>query len=128
MSKIVKVVPVKTRLPGGAWALAVVVTLASLAFGADQSNPDGRLVIAAADTTPQGHDAPGADNGTVQPLPEMQPGETLSEHLDRNQGVISPPPTGDAEIYTTAPNPDPGTTPVIPPPGSPGGDPNIQPK
>ena len=101
--------------------------LASLAFDGD-SNRDGRFVVAAADTTGQGHDAPGPDNGTTRPLPEMQPGESLSEHLDRNQGVITPPPTGDADIQTEAPNPDPGTTRVIPPPGAPGGDPTIEPK
>ena len=74
---------------------------------------------------PQGQDPPGADEPNQAPSAS---GENLSEQLDRNKGVITPPPTGDADIYTDAPNPNPGTTPVIPPPGSPGGDQSIQPK
>ena len=52
----------------------------------------------------------------------------LSEQLDENKGVIDPPPVGDAEIHAPAPEPLPGTTPVIPPPGTPGGDPSVVPK
>jgi hypothetical protein len=55
-------------------------------------------------TTPQGEDPPGADNG--EPLPPQQEGE-----------VVTPPPTGDEEIYTDAPNPEAGhDKEVIPPP------------
>jgi hypothetical protein len=50
---------------------------------------------------------------------------TLSEKLDRTEGVICPP-NVDPEIK--APTPNAGNTPIIPPPGSPGGDPNIRPK
>jgi hypothetical protein len=127
MRKIVASVPVKTRLPAFAWALAAAVTLSSLTsfLLADRSDEGRRFVLAQVQATPQGQDAPGPDNGSV-PIPDLKPGETLSEHLDRNQGVIAPPPTGDAGIHTDAPNPDPGTTLVIPPPGTPGGPP-IQP-
>jgi hypothetical protein len=55
-----------------------------------------------------------------------QTGENLSDKLARTDGVICPPAGVDAEIR--APTPDAGRTPVIPPPGSPGGDPTIQPK
>lgn len=55
-----------------------------------------------------------------------RPGETLSERLERSEGVIKPPPSADQEIVKPAPVPNPGTTPVIRPPGAPG-DP-IQPK
>jgi len=55
-----------------------------------------------------------------------RPGETLSERLDRSGGVIRPPP--DIAPDNTIRPRDPGTTPVIPPPGSPGGDPRIEPK
>jgi hypothetical protein len=50
---------------------------------------------------------------------------TLSEKLDRTEGVICPP-NVDPEIK--APTPNAGNTPIIPPPGSPGGDPNVRPK
>jgi hypothetical protein len=70
---------------------------------------------------------PGADEHTEQ-APPANSGESLSDRLDRNKGVINPPPTGDADIETTVPNPDPGTTRVIPPPGTPGGDQSVEPK
>jgi hypothetical protein len=40
--------------------------------------------------------------------------------------VLCPPSGVDPEMR--APTPDTGKTPVIPPPGSPGGDPNVRPK
>jgi hypothetical protein len=43
-------------------------------------------------------------------------------------GVIKPPAGLDPQIQAPVPNPHPNTTPVIPPPGTPGGDPNVQPK
>jgi hypothetical protein len=56
-------------------------------------------------TVPQGQDPPGAENGE-QPSPR-------TEHKE----VIPPPPTGDEDIYTQAPNPEAGhEEEVIPPP------------
>ncbi|WP_048708412.1 hypothetical protein [Microvirga massiliensis] len=55
-----------------------------------------------------------------------RPDENLSERLDRSDGVIHPP-TDIAPDMAIRP-PDPGTTRVIPPPGTPGGDPSIEPK
>jgi hypothetical protein len=52
-------------------------------------------------------------------------GENLSEKLSRNEGVLCPP-NLDPDIKL--PTPDVGDTPVIPPPGSPGGNPNVRPK
>jgi hypothetical protein len=51
--------------------------------------------------------------------------ENLSDRLARSDGVLCPPAV-DSEM--TTPPPGGGKTPVIPPPGSPGGDPNVQPK
>ena len=68
-------------------------------------------------TIPQGKDPPGTDEeqGTGPP----------AEH----KGVIPPPPVGDEGIYTKVPNPEAGhDKEVIPPPGSPGGDPNVEPR
>jgi hypothetical protein len=68
----------------------------------------------------------------AKPVPKdpesARPGETLSEKLDRSKGIIRPPSNTDPEISKPAPAPNPGTTPVIPPPGTPGGDPSVQPK
>lgn len=55
-------------------------------------------------------------------------GDTLSDKLDQSRGVIQPPSNVDPEIRVPAPDPNPGTTRVIPPPGSPGGNPTIVPK
>ena len=53
-------------------------------------------------------------------------GSSLSEKLASSDGVICPPPGIDPDIR--APTPEGGRMPVMPPPGSPGGDPNIRPK
>jgi hypothetical protein len=53
-------------------------------------------------------------------------GDSASEKLARTDGVICPPPGLDPDIRALASGG--GRTPVIPPPGSPGGDPSVQPK
>ena len=55
-----------------------------------------------------------------------QRAEPLGDKLARSDGVLCPPAGVDPEIR--APTPDTGNTPVIPPPGSPGGDPTVRPK
>jgi hypothetical protein len=50
----------------------------------------------------------------------------LSDQLPRSKGVICPPAGIDPGI--SVPPSGGGRTPVIPPPGTPGGDPSIQPK
>lgn len=55
-----------------------------------------------------------------------QPTENLSERLSRSEGVMCPP--SKVDLGMVAPTPDAGIMLVIPPPGSPGGDPNIRPK
>jgi hypothetical protein len=52
-------------------------------------------------------------------------GDTPSDRLARTDGVICPP-NVDPKIET--PPADTGRTPVVPPPGSPGGDPTVRPK
>jgi hypothetical protein len=53
-------------------------------------------------------------------------GRDLSDRLARSGGVICPPSQGDPGIK--APTPPGGPMLVIPPPGGPGGDPDVQPK
>jgi hypothetical protein len=53
-------------------------------------------------------------------------GQDLSDRLADSKGVICPPAGVDPGL--SAPPPGGGRTPVIPPPGTPGGDPGIQPK
>jgi hypothetical protein len=71
------------------------------------------------ESTPQGNVAP---QGTTT----GQRTEPLGDKLARSDGVLCPPAGVDPAMR--APTPDTGNTPVIPPPGSPGGDPTIRPK
>jgi hypothetical protein len=68
--------------------------------------------------------------GTVTVPPDGtttgQASEPLADKLTKSDGVLCPPAGVDPEIH--APTPDAGNTPVIPPPGSPGGNPNVRPK
>jgi hypothetical protein len=63
------------------------------------------------------------------PLPpnETSGSRTLSEQLSESKGVICPPAGVDPGLAATPPATD-GKMPVIPPPGTPGGDPSIVPK
>jgi hypothetical protein len=70
---------------------------------------------------------PRADaDGKRDPQVTGQGGQNLSEQLARSGGVICPPANTDPEMKV--PTPEAGRTPVIPPPGSPGGDQSQQPK
>jgi hypothetical protein len=66
--------------------------------------------------------------GTVAPegTTTGQSSEPLGDRLAKTNGVLCPPAGVDPEMR--APTPDTGNTPVIPPPGSRGGDPNVRPK
>ena len=55
-----------------------------------------------------------------------QSNEALGDKLARSDGTLCPPSNIDPEIR--APTPEAGKMPVIPPPGSPGGDPSVRPK
>lgn len=57
---------------------------------------------------------------------QMRQNGNLSDKLARSDGVICPPSQVDPEIRV--PTPPGGAMPVIPPAGSPGGDPSVQPK
>jgi hypothetical protein len=61
-------------------------------------------------------------------VPGDTQGQSLGKQLDRSNGVIQPRTNIDPEMTVPAPNPDAGTMPVIPPPGSPGNSSPVQPK
>jgi hypothetical protein len=97
------------------------------------------MTVAAAQTPirpPQAPNMPPTDQVVPEKIEPNEPsdtgsvgsGSTLSEKLEASDGVIKPPRNIDPEITAPAPVPNPGTTPVIPPPGSPGGNPTIVPK
>jgi hypothetical protein len=68
---------------------------------------------------PRGTVAPGATT-------TGQSTEPLGDKLAKSDGVLCPPSGVDPEMR--APTPEGGNTPVIPPPGSPGGDAAVRPK
>jgi hypothetical protein len=86
-----------------------------------------------APTTPPAQTAPPAparsNNCSPSPPEHVRAGgstESLGDKLAKSDGVLCPPAGVDPEMR--APTPEGGNTPVIPPPGSPGGDPSIRPK
>jgi hypothetical protein len=66
--------------------------------------------------------------GSVAPEGQTtgQAQEPLGDRLAKSDGVLCPPGNVDPEMR--APAPEIGKTPIIPPPGSPGGDPSVRPK
>jgi hypothetical protein len=71
--------------------------------------------------------APECRRGALPAMPGETTGSTdLGDQLARSKGIICPPAGIDPGI--AAPPVGGGRTPVIPPPGTPGGDPNIIPK
>jgi hypothetical protein len=91
----------------------------------------GTVAIAAAQTNnlPQ-RDSPAENGGSVHEPPQSgsstAPG-SLSHELSQSGGVIHPPPSGDRNVVPP-PNQASSRTPVIHPPGTPGGNPRIEPK
>jgi hypothetical protein len=63
--------------------------------------------------------------GRDAPRPSAPADQTLSEKLAQTDGVLCPP---DIDPDIKAPTPQAGKMPIIPPPGSPGGDPTVRPK
>ena len=87
-----------------------------------QTAPPPARATNCAPMQPPVHPGAAAPEGTTT----GQRAEPLGDKLARSDGVLCPPAGIDPEIR--APTPDTGDTPVIPPPGSPGGDPNVRPK
>jgi hypothetical protein len=59
---------------------------------------------------------------------QAAPKDNPSDKLDKSGGVIKPGQNIDPKMLVSPPDPGPTSTPVIPPPGSPGGNPNVVPK
>lgn len=83
----------------------------------------GCSAVVAAAEEPTGH--PGAGQPTLPTVPP--PDGTPSSDLSRSGGVITPPTGVDPEIRQLPPQTG-AKMPVIPPPGTPGGNPALKPK
>ena len=97
----------------------VLAALAALPCGAQSTAPQCPQAQGPQTAQPRNGSAP-------QPADRADQNQNLSEKLDRSEGIICPPANVDPQIDT--PPPAGGKTPVIPPPGSPGGDPTVRPK
>jgi hypothetical protein len=85
---------------------------------------------AAAQTLDKREEAPKSPP-TLMPLPPEQgegSGSSLSDRLSESGGVIRPPRETDPQMKVPTPPTGPHSMPVIPPPGTPGGEPSPQPK
>jgi len=71
---------------------------------------------------------PVAPPNTASPPEKIAPPDSdLSQHLSNHKGTITPP-NVDPGMTVSPPRNGSGITPVIPPPGSPGGNPSVVPK
>jgi hypothetical protein len=88
----------------------------------------GANVSLAQPANPPAGDAATCPPGTKGDPPTIggRSSEPLSDKLAQSKGVICPPGGVDREMEVTPPSG--GQLKVIPPPGTPGGDPNVQPK
>jgi hypothetical protein len=118
---------------------SVVVLVAALAASSatraqqppTQATPAQRTAtpapVQSANCAPMPPSGTAATDGSSGSTVGRSSGEPLGDKLAKSDGVMCPPAGVDPEIR--APTPDAGTTtPVIPPPGSPGGDPSVRPK
>jgi len=70
---------------------------------------------------------PDAEETPAPRLPDAD--ESVGERLDRSDGVIRPPEGAAPDMRVPPKDPGAGSTmPVIPPPGTPGGNPDVRPK
>jgi hypothetical protein len=105
-------------------ALAAALLVASVGLCLSEARAQANKPLPPAPQEEQGE----RPLSTPDAAPDASP--PLSEELKRSEGVIAPPDPG-VDPGMVKPPPDTGaatTMPVIPPPGTPGGDPNIRPQ
>ena len=113
---------------------ALLVCVLAVSAGAASAQSPPTPLTPPAQTAPPTADTncspmrPVPPRGTVAPEGSTtgQAAEPLGDKLAKSDGVLCPPSGVDPEIR--APTPDAGNMPVIPPPGTPGGNPNVRPK
>jgi hypothetical protein len=103
-------------------AIASLLLCATSAFA--QAPPQAVPVQGTVRCAPVQPPTPGAGAPSQQTTGQSR--EPLSDRLAQSDGVMCPPNEVDRQM--PKPPPEEGKTPVIPPPGSPGGDPTVRPK
>jgi len=101
----------------------------ALSFAIIVASATGALTLAGAQTSQPPAvprpDMPSPQTRPTMPVPPASP--RGDESLSQSPGVIRPPAVGDGGVMTP-PNTDKTPMPVIPPPGTPGGNPNVRPQ
>jgi hypothetical protein len=97
------------------WAVLAAATV-GFAWSQTSAPPPARAPL----------EGPECQRGALPTLGETTGSAPLSDQLSQSKGIICPPAGIDPGI--AAPPVGGGRTPVIPPPGTPGGDPSIVPK
>jgi hypothetical protein len=105
---------------------AVVATVATLSMLIVQAQLDRPVAPPPLAQPSYPRDCPPSVGNNGPSSNETTGGRTLSDQLSQSKGVICPPAGIDPDI--SVPPIGGGRTPVIPPPGTPGGDLSIQPK
>jgi hypothetical protein len=103
-----------------AFLIALVTGLAVTGSASAQSADQGQAVPQQSVTCPPDV------KGEPPTVGEGKSSEPLGDRLAQSKGVICPPTGVDPQMQV--PPPGGGRLKVIPPPGTPGGDPNVQPK
>ena len=117
----------RSKLPIFAGCLLGVVSCAAVAQAPPTPATPPQQTAPAAPSSPD-ECAVKAPRGEVSPDGSTvgRSGKPLGDKLAESEGVLCPPTGVDPEIR--APTPDTADKPAIPPPGSPGGNPNVRPK
>jgi hypothetical protein len=110
----------------GCAAALILLLGASLPCAAQNVSPPNAPPGNAASQTRDQRACAQGQAGSAAPSTSGSGAETLSDKLAQTDGVICPP-NVDPDIRAPTP-PQGGAMPVIPPPGSPGGDPTVRPK
>ena len=105
---------------------AVLAAIVTLSIPAAQAQLDRPVAPPTLSQPSNSRDCPPSVGNNGLSSNETTGSRALSEQLSQSKGVFCPPSGIDPGI--SVPPIGGGRTPVIPPPGTPGGDPNIQPK
>jgi hypothetical protein len=108
------------------WFLCCMLCAAATAAGA-QAPPAPATPPQATAPPPSPNTADCAPNGFGSGVTVGQSGEALGDKLAKSNGVLCPPSGVDPHMHAPTPE-NSGKMPVIPPPGSPGGNSTVQPK
>lgn len=98
-------------------ALVLAGTVGGAAIAQDTRNLRPQPLPEVTQPPPAGENAPQPEGSTVPP----------GEDLSHSGGVLTPPPSADQGVVKP-PSEGTGSMPIIRPPGTPGGNPSVQPK